>query len=271
MKGFLLNPMQRYLAALRIFISTALAAEMEYRANFLIAVLVAVANAAGSLFALFLFYQGDYRFAGWSWRQALIVVGLFTLLEGVSRTVFTANLSRLVEHVQQGTLDFILLKPMDAQFWLSTRQLSPWGLPNIAIGLGLVVYGMAGDTGESLTLLNLAFGAAAICLSVLILYSLWFMLATLSIWFVKIFNITEVLRSLLEAGRYPMAAYPPAWQFFFTFLVPVAFMTTVPAEALLGRASLPALAAAAVLALALFLASRGFWRFALRYYTSASS
>lgn len=262
--------MRKYPSTLRIFLSTALAAEMEYRANFLVAVLVSLGGAAGSLFALFLFYRGDYNFAGWSWHQALIVVGLFTLLEGVSRSLLTGNLSRIVEHVQQGTLDFVLLKPIDAQFWLSTRQISPWGLPNILIGLGLIIYGSLRST-EPTSPAAWLLGALTILLAVLILYSLWFMLATLSIWFVKIFNITEVLRSLLEAGRYPMAAYPPAWQFFFTFLVPVAFMTTLPAQTLLGRSTLTALIAATLLAGALLLAARAFWLFALRYYTSASS
>jgi ABC-2 type transport system permease protein len=97
------------------------------------------------------------------------------------------------------------------------------------------------------------------------------MLGATSIWFVKIYNVTEVLRGLLEAGRYPMVAYPVAYRFFFTFIVPVAFLTTVPSEALLGRVELVWLLGAGLLALALFLISRMFWQFALRFYTSASS
>ena len=97
------------------------------------------------------------------------------------------------------------------------------------------------------------------------------MLGACSIWFVKIYNATEVLRGLLEAGRYPMAAYPSAFRFFFTFVVPVAFLTTVPAEAMLGNSQLGWVLGAAVLALGLFAVSTWFWRFALRFYTSASS
>ena len=103
----------------------------------------------------------------------------------------------------------------------------------------------------------------------MMLYSLWFLLATTSIWFVKIYNVTEVLRGLLEAGRFPVGAYPALYRVFFTFVVPVAFLTTVPAEAALKRGEVPLLASA--LALFLFLLSRGFFRFALRGYTSASS
>ena len=103
------------------------------------------------------------------------------------------------------------------------------------------------------------------------LYSLWFLLGATSIWFVKIYNVTEVLRGLLEAGRYPIAAYPTVYRFFFTFIIPVAFLTTVPAEAMLGKTEVVWLFGAGILAVCLFLASIAFWRFALRFYTSASS
>lgn len=52
-------------------------------------------------------------------------------------------------------------------------------------------------------------------------------------------------------------------------MVPVAFLTTVPAEAALGRGEAPF--AAFLLALGLLALARGFFRLALRSYTSASS
>lgn len=97
------------------------------------------------------------------------------------------------------------------------------------------------------------------------------MLGATSIWFVKIYNVTEVLRGLMESGRYPMAAYPNSYRFFFTFVVPIAFLTTVPAEALLGRGEAIWTAGSIFLAIALLYASHKFWQFALRFYTSASS
>ena len=68
-----------------------------------------------------------------------------------------------------------------------------------------------------------------------------------------------------------MVAYPTAYRFFFTFLIPVAFLTTVPAQAILGRIGGIWILGSFVLAGGLFFASIQFWRLALRYYTSASS
>ncbi|MCC5669254.1 ABC transporter permease [Nostoc sp. CHAB 5784] len=260
--------MQRYLKVLRLFWSAAIAAELEYRINFFIATLSSLGNLAGSLFGLFLFYRTGYTFSGWSWEAALVVLGIFTLLQGFSATFLASNLNRIVRHVQEGTLDFILLKPIRSQFWLSTHTLSPWGLPDIIFGS--IIIGYAGKRlGVGID--DYLLGVLPLLFSLVILYSLWFMLGAMSIWFVKIYNVTEVLRGLLEAGRYPIAAYPTPYRFFFTFVMPVAFLTTVPAQALLGRSEISWLIGAAILAVALFFASTWFWRFALRFYTSASS
>ena len=161
----------------------------------------------------------------------------------------------------------MLLKPVDAQLQLSVRVLSPWGIPDLLFGVALCAVGCVRSgvhvDDVALTVVPLMSGA-------LILYSLWFLVATTGIWFVKIYNAIEVLRGLLDAGRFPLAAYPAAYRFAFTFVVPIAFLTTVPAESLLGRARPGFFVASLLLAVVLFALSRWFWRFSLKSYTGAS-
>ncbi|WP_309742812.1 ABC-2 family transporter protein [Chamaesiphon sp. OTE_20_metabat_361] len=260
--------MFRYLNLIQIFWRTAIAAELEYRLNFFFAALSSLGGLAGSLFSLFLFYRKGYNFQGWTWQEALIVVGIFTFLEGFSSTFLASNLNRIVKHVQDGTLDFVLLKPINSQFWLSFHSFSLWGVPDMLFGLIIIFY------AGSLLQIGIAayfLSAIPILFGIIIIYSLWFILGSTSIWFTKIYNITEVLRGLLAAGRFPIAAYPATYRFFFTFVIPVAFLTTVPAETLLGRGNLAWIAGGGCLAVVLLLLSSNFWRFALRFYTSASS
>lgn len=260
--------MHRYLKVLRLFWGSALEAELEYRMNFVVAAFSSLGGLAGSLFGLFLFYRTGYQFQNWQWEEALIVLGIFTWLQGVSATFLVPNLNKIVVQVQEGTLDFVLLKPISSQFWLSTRTLSPWGIPDMVFGLGVVIYaGSRLDIGVE----RYIFGFLPLICGAVSLYSLWFMLGATSIWFVKIYNVTEVLRGLLEAGRFPIVAYPAAYRVFFTFIVPVAFLTTVPAQTLLQRGGAGWLLGSVGFALLLFVASRLFWKFALRFYTSASS
>ncbi|GIW34448.1 ABC transporter permease [Meiothermus sp.] len=258
----------RYLRVLGRFWGTALAAELEYRGNFLLAALSALGAAAGSLFGISLLYQGGYQPGGWKFEEALLVLAAFLMMDSFAFTLLSPNLNRVVEQVQKGTLDFVLLKPLDSQFWLSFRTLAPWSLSDGIIGLSLWFY--AGYR-LGLGLADYGVGSGLLAVAFVMLYSLWFIISASSIWFVKVANATEVLRALLEAGRFPVQAFPVAYRFIFTFVVPVAFLTTVPAEAALGRLTPANLGLALLIALFLLLFSRVFWRFALRSYTSASS
>lgn len=260
--------MERYLRVLILFWSTAIAAELEYRLNFIVATFTSSVNLAGSIFSLFLFYRTGYTFSGWNWQEATIVLGIFTLLQGFSATFLIPNLNRIVRQVEEGTLDFVILKPISSQFWLSTRSISLWGLPDLLFGVILILY--AGK-GLGLGMKDYLASAVPIVFGFIILYSIWFILGATSIWFVKIYNVTEVLRGFLQGGRFPMVAYPPVYRFFFTFIIPVAFLTTIPAEAMLGRSEVPWVIGGGVLAIGLLAFSSSFWRFALRFYTSASS
>ncbi|MEB3263958.1 MAG: ABC-2 family transporter protein [Synechococcus sp.] len=268
----LLGSLRRHGRILGRFWSTSLAAEMEYPLNLVIELLAVLGNLAGSLGVLALLFGPNRQagLGGWSWEAALVVLGVYTLLEGVTSCVLQPNLSRIVGHVQNGTLDFVLLQPLDSQFWLSTRHCSPWGLPGLAAGLLLIGWG-AVHAGTAFAPAGLLLAGVLLLAAVVILYSLWFLLAALSLWFVKVWNATEVLRTVLVAGRYPLSAYPVALRLVFTLVLPVAFLTSVPAEAILGRAApLWALGSLGFAALALA-ASRLLWRQALRHYTSASS
>ena len=249
--------LQRYRRTLLRFWGTALAAELEYGANALVELVAVLGNLAGSLFVLSLLYSHGRSLGGWSWDAALVVLGLYTLLDGFTSCLLQPNLSKIVGHVQNGTLDFVLLKPIDSQFWLSARQVSPWGLPGVLAGVVLIGVGLASaapPTGwrDPIALLQpLGLGFTLLLCAAAILYSLWFLMAGLSIWFVS--------------------TYPPALRLLFTFVLPVAFLTTIPAEALLGRASAGWVAGSLLAAVLSLILSRLFWRQALRHYTSASS
>lgn len=260
--------MGRILRAIAIFWRASIQAELEYRANFVMSALTATLGLAGGIFGVSLFYQNENAFAGWTFDEALVVLGVFTLLTGYSAAVLVPNLSKIVDHVEMGTLDFILLKPIDSQLHVSVRAFSVWGVPDIALGVGLILYGCR---NVEVSLGAAAVASIALLCGALLLYGLWFLLASTSIWFIRVYNAAEVLRGLLEAGRFPIAAYPAAVRVFFTFAVPVAFMTTTPAALLVGRAESAQLLWAACAAVIAFVTSRTVWKVALRSYTSASS
>jgi ABC-2 type transport system permease protein len=175
-----------------------------------------------------------------------------------------------MQDVREGTLDFKLLKPVDAQVLVSVNQVQMWKLIDIVMGLGVLAVVFAQPQMQTDPLRALFFVLALLCGGVIV-YSFYLMLATISFWFVKVDNILVVFESMYEAGRYPVGIYPGWLRFTLTFLVPVAFAVTIPAEALTGRLSAEMLALGGGLALLLAVVSRLFWLYGVRNYTGASA
>lgn len=259
--------MRDYLRVLGRFLKANLMAALEYRADFVANAVVAVASALWTLAALQVFFMHRPRLGGWRYEEALIVAGLFIAFEGVMAALFRPNLEDIPEAIRQGTLDFVLLRPLDSQFLVSFQRLQFWHLTDILLGFGVVAWALL-RLGWPPPGRLLLFGAMLLS-GLVIFYSLLMILITLAFWFVEVGNIMELIYTFFEAGRFPVTAFPSWVRIVLTFIVPIAFITTVPAQAALGWLRPSGAAAGALIAAFLFFLSHAFWRYALRHYTSA--
>jgi ABC-2 type transport system permease protein len=179
-------------------------------------------------------------------------------------------MEQLIESVRDGTLDFTLTKPEDAQLLVSVKRVEIWKLIDILLGFAVLVTALM-RLGEKVGGGQAATFVVMLLAGAIIIYSFWLILATLSFWFVRVENILVIFQSMYEAGRWPISLYPGWQRFALTFIVPVAFATTVPAEALTGRLTGETLVGAVIIAAVLFVASRAFWQVGLRQYSGTSA
>ena len=264
-----MNP-KKYLKVYKSFLYTSLASEFEYKTNILIDLITAIFSLVGSIFLLSIFFQNEVIIGGWKFEQALIIQGIYTILNGITNTWFNPNLTEIVKHIREGTLDFVLLKPIDSQFFISLRKINPSGFLEILLGFCLLLYCInVNQINFDLSSLTLCF--ITITCSICILYSLWFFISTTTIWFVKTWNATEVLRSFLYIGRFPLDSFSFSLRIFFSVFIPIAFITTIPSEVFLGLSQLWEILLEIIVAIVFIFTSRKFWLFALKFYSSASS
>jgi ABC-2 type transport system permease protein len=175
-----------------------------------------------------------------------------------------------MEDVRQGTLDFTLTKPEDAQVLVSVKQVQIWKVVDIALGLAVLVVALVQLETTVGPWQALAFGVTLLTGGAIV-YSFYLILATTSIWFVRVENVLVIFQSMYQAGRWPVGIYPWWLRAALTFLVPVAFATTVPAEALSGRLTGQTLLLSLALAGAMLVGSRWFWHLGVRHYSGASA
>jgi len=261
---------KKYIKIYPLFVFTSLASEMEYKVNIIIDFLTAVLSLIGSIFLLTIFFQNADKIGGWSFEQALIIQGIYTILNGITNTWLNPNLTEIVKYIREGTLDFVLLKPVDSQFFISFKKINPSGCLEILLGFVLLLYCIKVNQ-ININLVFLLLSLITILCSISILYSLWFLISTTTIWFVKTWNATEVLRSFLYIGRFPLNSFSFSLRIFFSIFIPIAFITTVPSEVFLGLAPIWKIFLEIIVSAIFLIVSRRFWLFALKYYTSASS
>jgi ABC-2 type transport system permease protein len=242
--------------------------ELQYRANFVVSILSTLFWLAMALLTLALFFNHTARLGGWDYWEVVVLLGVFNALTGAIEAVLRPGIGGLAEDVRSGALDLVLVRPVDAQLYVSFRRLDIWRFADLLLGLGLSAYAVA-RLGRALSVGEVLAFAATFAAAVAVVYAIWVALMSLAFWVVAVENIAVLFDTVYEAARYPVTAYPGALRFLFVYLIPIAWTTTVPASALTGRlAPHTAVGAIAVGVLALVLA-RLLWRVALRKYTSA--
>jgi ABC-2 type transport system permease protein len=260
----------RYSRLLRLQLGISALTAMQYRADFLVRGLIAVLWMVVTLAPVLVIFGVRQAVAGWTFPESLVVVGWFTMLHAVLEGAVSPSLTAVVEHVRRGTLDFVLLKPADAQFLVSTAKIEPWHAVDVAGALVIFAVAFA-KLGRWPSPLAVLAGLALLVLAIVILYSMWILVISAAFWVVKVDNLSYFFGSLFDAARWPVTVFRGALRIVFTFVFPIALLTTYPALALLGRLQVRTAVAAVAGGLLFALLARAVWKRALGLYTSASS
>jgi len=265
--------MRRYLEIYSIMLRNSLIREMSFKANFLLWIVVEVCWFAGQILFIEVLFRHINAIGDWTKWEMILLVATHQLIGQIFQAFFFVNVVNIPELIRTGKMDFMLMLPADSQFLVSVRQ---FGLDNLVnAGVSVAIVGVAlhrlgilpGPVQVALYLGTLAFGVA-------IHYALMLFLATFSFWIVRAQGLFSGYFNISSLARYPDSIFRGAFKWVFSWVIPVILVANVPARFLLDTFSGPVwipllhLGAASLLVL---LATRLFWRGALRHYTSASS
>lgn len=264
--------MSRYLSIYGLMIRNSLIREMNFKANFLLWMAVEFLWFAGQILFLEVLFSHVDRLGDWSKWECVLLVGTHQIIAQLFQAFFYVNLAELPELVRTGRLDLMLLLPVDSQFAISTRRFGMDNIVNALVGFAIV--------GFSLWKLGVLPGAhhvvlylATLVLGIGIHYAILFGLATVSFWIVRAQGLIYGYYNVFNIARYPDVVFRGAFKFIFSWIVPVIVVANVPARTLARGFENPWPGILHLLAVTALIAgaTRAFWFFALRRYSSASS
>ncbi len=260
----------RYLSILGIQLRASIAVGMQYRFDFVLEGFLSLLWIVVTLTPLMVVFHLRPSVAGWSYPEAMVVVGWFTILKSILEGAINPSLMAVIEHVRKGTLDFILIKPADAQFLVSTGRFDPWRAFDTVSGL--LIFGYAFHALGRLPAPSHVMASLLMLLTATaVLYSMWIAVVSVAFFAVRVDNLGHLFGSIFDAARWPISVFRGAVRFLFTFVFPLALMTTVPAQALLGQLSISTGLAALAGGVAFAVVARAIWNASTAHYTSASS
>ena len=259
-----------YLRLIRVFFRVNIAGELAYRINFIFSFFESVVGLGFTLAGLAIIFSYTDSLNGWRPAEILALVGVYSLIGGVIRVAILPGMEQLTQSVRDGTFDFTLTKPEDAQLIVSISRIGVWKIVDIFLGIVILIIALV-QLGRSIGGLQAVEFLEMLLTGSVIVYSFFLILATLAFWLVRVENILTIFLSVYHAGRWPLSLYPGWLRYGLIFIIPVAFATTIPVEALTSRLNWVTLLAAFAAAVVLFVASRAFWKLGLRHYSGASA
>ncbi len=208
--------------------------------------------------------------AGWTPGELLLLTGCFMTIMGLWSALLGPALTASMNHIRRGTLDYVLLRPADALVLCLVTEFAPWSLIE-ALGGVLLIVGALVELGRMPGALEVAAALGLGLAGLLALYALGVLVLCASFRAMQLQNLTFLMEAVLDFGRWPAQVFRGALRVVFTYVVPLAVMTTYPAQALLGRLDGATVFAALGTSVGLMLVARLLWLRALRGYSSASS
>ena len=250
-------------------------AQLQYRASF---VLQAVGQAAATFVDFIALLQLFHRFptlAGWSLGEVAILYGMGGIAFALS-DMACGGFDNLGPTIQSGTFDRVLTRPLGA--FLQTlasdfqiRRVGRIAQAVVALAVALSLVEIDWTVAKLLVLLS------GILSGVVIFGAIWVIGAAITFWTVQTSEVTNVFTyGGSELVGHPLPIYAGWLRRLFTFVVPLAFVTYLPALYILERPDplgLPPVLqfCSPLVAAAFFLVARAAWSVGVRHYQSTGS
>lgn len=248
--------------------------EVAYAGNNWAAVFSTTCYTLSMLLFIHIIFGNTKEIAGYTQNEMLFYFFVGQMTFYTNWYLSMNNIYDLITDVNRGNLDMILMKPVPALFYLTTRNLGGVKMfvdgfpPTIAIILSIHWSSLA------IQPINLLYGVFIFIFGSIALHTFQFLAGLPVFWFGESEHIVD-LAAFVGSGSgvsIPLEGFSRPLQFVLGTLIPVLITTAFSVSALLGKTNPQFLFVwALVVALISIFVRQLAWNFAIKNYTSASS
>lgn len=267
-----LGAIKHHFKILLKFLQFSFMKHMAFRFEFFFGYLIDIGWLLFTLALFKVFYLNISEIAGWNYGEILVLLGTFWIYESLFYGfVVIHNLRRLPKWIWTGELDMFLTKPLNSQFFVSTRDIWFPIFLNLIPAIYFIFSGLS-ILGQKAEFLNIILFLISSFLGILIIYGFWFIVVTFAFFLDRADNLPYLPQAIIDRiGPYPIDIFKDRAKFVFIWFIPLAFIASFPARILLEQLSYVYLLYAFLLAVLFIYLSDKFFKYALKHYCSASS
>jgi ABC-2 type transport system permease protein len=214
--------------------SAALRSELQYRANFIIMVVMGVVFQCTGFAFIWVVLARFQAVAGWTLGEVTFLYGLRLIMHALMGTL-TGDLFALEWKVRQGDFDRYLVRPMPPILQILFQRITVSIFGDLIGGLVLFV---AASTLVTIdwTPVAILYLVLALIGGALIELALRLLCSSFAFRFLSASSFMSLIDTLFSNfGNYPLKIFGTALEYLLTFGLPLAFMAYFPATVLLGR------------------------------------
>ncbi len=259
----------RVLRLMGAIVSLSVRRGLSFRTNLAFEVAAIALDLSAGVVTLWVIFSQTDDLGGWDASEAVVLLGSYQIVSGLLWAFVEPNVVWFGQQILAGKLDDALLKPVPSLFMVSLGSCNPLWLVQSLLGGVILVAGVISldhTPGTAAWLAWIWMLVAALVLT----WATRVLIATVTFWGPS-FAPDVLYGSAWQFGRYPVSLYRQPVRFMLTWVLPIAFIATLPAQALTEGVGLPVLLGAVVVASAAFAITRFVWQAGLRRYTSATS
>lgn len=262
---------KKYFKIWKKYVEMAFVNAMEYRLNFLFGGLFETFWYAMNLVYFNVIFSYTNTLGGWTKYQVFFLVFYCALIDNIFGFNFWGGITQIPELIRLGTMDFIIIKPINIRYQLSLKYINCSQIYNLVfdiVGISYISFKLGIFQNYPYRILFLII---FVLNSVFVLYNFYFIMFTLCFWVVEASSLRRFSQDVFTIGNKPINIYPKIIQTILTYIVPFGIIFSLPAQLFMKGYTAKGMLRLFIVSILFFAVSQIFFKISIKRYTSASS